>query len=67
MEYVPASHDSHLVSPPVLLYFPAEHFEHEPPLGPVNPALQLQAVKPKLAGTELESAGHSKHALLSVL
>jgi hypothetical protein len=46
--------------PSVLLYLPALHAVHDPPLGPHQPALQVQAAKAVLCAGELESAGHAK-------
>jgi len=46
------------------LYVPAAHCVHEPPLAPDVPALQAQAVKSVLAGSEMESLGQSSQAAL---
>ena len=43
-EYVPASQSKHVSDPASALYCPAAHSEHGPPSGPVEPALQVQAV-----------------------
>ena len=41
-EYVPAPQSVHAAAPVTILYFPATHCTHVPPLGPVNPRLQRQ-------------------------
>jgi hypothetical protein len=45
LEYVPAPQSVHTADPVEDLYFPATHAVHEPPSGPVHPALQVQLVK----------------------
>jgi hypothetical protein len=62
VEYVPAAQSVQTALPVVVLYLPAAHCEHTPPLGPVNPALQVQAVRATLEIGELELVGHVVHA-----
>ena len=57
-------HPSHAALPDASLYVPAAHSVHRPPLGPDVPALQVQAVKSVLAGSEMESLGQSSQAAL---
>jgi hypothetical protein len=52
----------HAVVPLIVLYLPATHPVHGPPLGPVKPGLQVQAVTAWLASGEVEPAGQSVHA-----
>ena len=49
--------------PAVLLYLPASHAVQFPPLGPDQPALQVQSVKAVLCAGELESAGQLLHSV----
>ena len=49
---------------PAVAYLPWPHSVQGPPLGPDVPALQVQAVKSVLAGSEMESLGHPPHAAL---
>ena len=48
------------VSDPVL-NFPATHCVHNPPLDPVEPALQVQAAKDELPAGASEYVGQSEH------
>jgi len=57
-EYVPTPQDVHPALPLAILYVPAAHGEHTPPSGPVNPALQVQAVIAELKLGELKLPGH---------
>ena len=61
VEYVPIWQSSHVSDPANSLYFPATHSEHVPPSGPVEPALQVQAVSIELPKSEFEYAGHVTH------
>ena len=45
--------------PATALNLPAAHCEHGPPLLPVAPALQTQAVETELAAGEFECDGHA--------
>ena len=47
----------HAALPLLVLYFPATQAEHTPPPGPVNPALQVQAVMTELDTAEFEFVG----------
>ncbi len=60
-EYVPPEQSKQAVDPLTSLYFPATQPEHTPPSGPVNPALQVQAVTVTLPDGELELPGHTEH------
>ena len=60
-EYVPVPQSVHATLPALALYFPATQPEHTPPSGPVNPALQVQAVTVTLPDGELELSGHTEH------
>lgn len=60
-EYVPVPQSVHVTLPALVLYFPATQPEHTPPSGPVNPALQVQAVTVTLPDGELELPGHTEH------
>jgi hypothetical protein len=44
----------------MLLNLPASHAVHDTPLGPHQPALQVQAAKAVLCAGELDFAGHDK-------
>ena len=44
-----------------VLYFPATHAAHGPPLGPVDPALQVQFVNDALPAGEVELDGQAVH------
>jgi hypothetical protein len=46
------------------LYVPTSHAEQGPPLGPVYPALQTQAVMAPLAAGEVLEAGQAEHVLV---
>ena len=54
----------HAALPDTLLYLPATHCVHAPPLGPENPALQVQVV---LADTEYELLRQDVHGALPVV
>ena len=43
------------------LYFPATHDRQGPPLGPVDPMLQVQAAKDEAPADEFEFAGQARH------
>ena len=49
---------------PAVAYLPWPHSVQGPPLGPDVPALQVQAVKSVLAGSEMESLGQGAQAAL---
>ena len=51
---------SQMPAPAALFHFPAPHSVHVPPLGPVQPALQVQSAKVVLCAGELEPGGHAK-------
>ena len=62
-EYVPAPQSVQTALPVAILYFPATHATHGPPLGPVNPTLHVQlvdTVQPLHEAPEL--AGQAAHA-----
>lgn len=59
VEYLPASQLVHETLPYTILYFPAVHAKHKPPLGPVNPGLQTQLLTPVLEAGEFEFSGHN--------
>jgi hypothetical protein len=64
VEYVPAAHALHAAAPVDALNHPATHGVHAPPLGPEEPALQMQLVKaelPTLPSDVLEFAGQAMH------
>jgi hypothetical protein len=63
VEYFPASQSEHESDPVDTLYFPVTHAVQIPPFGPVDPALQVQLVKPKLPTGELEFDGHARQFL----
>jgi hypothetical protein len=60
-EYIPVPQSLHAALPLAILYFPTPQAEHVPPFGPVNPALQVQAVDTELAVGALEFTGHVAH------
>ncbi len=63
-ENVPASHVLHPADPVDALNHPATHGVHASPLGPEEPALQMQLVKaelPTLPSGVLEFAGQAMH------
>jgi hypothetical protein len=64
--YLPNTQSVHTALPVVSLYFPIAHAEHDPPLGPVYPALQAQAVAAALAPGELELPGHARQVVETV-
>jgi len=53
-EYLPAGHETHVVFPIKILYFPGIHSSQDPPLGPVVPLTQKHSVSSLLAINELE-------------
>ena len=55
---------THAAFPTPALYLPAPHCVHAPPLGPVYPALQTQAVMAPLAAGEVLEAGQAEHVLV---
>ena len=62
IENLPAGQSIHAGLPTVLLYVPAGQGAHDPPSGPEEPALQVQAVTTKLPTGELEFDGQVSHA-----
>ncbi len=66
IEYVPVKQSVHAALPLIVLYFPATQAVHGTPSGPVNPALQAQALTAELAVGELEFAGHARHVVAIV-
>lgn len=58
-EYVPAPQSVHATLPLLVLYFPATHAVHTPPLGPDDPALQEQPAIAELDAAEVEFTGHT--------
>ena len=58
---MPTLQSTHAVDPASALYLPATHNEHEPPSGPEEPALQVQAVAMRLPTGELEFDGQVSH------
>jgi hypothetical protein len=66
VEYVPAPQSVHVALPVLVLYFPATQAAHEPPSGPVNPALQVQAARVVLGLGELELLGHATQVASTV-
>lgn len=65
-EYVPAAQSVHMALPVSILYLPVMQAVHTPPSGPVEPALQVQAVMVVLASGALEPSGHARHAAADV-
>lgn len=61
-EYEPLAQAVHTSGPGPALYFPVAHCVQEPPSGPVEPALQVQAVASLLPSTEFERSAHARHA-----
>jgi hypothetical protein len=61
VEYLPETQSVHVSEPGAALNFPATHCVHNPPLGPDEPALQMQAAKAELPAGASELDGHSKH------
>ena len=66
VEYVPIWQSSHISDPANPLYFPATHSEHVPPSGPVEPALQVQAVSMGLPDIDYDWAGQISHVNIFV-
>jgi hypothetical protein len=62
VEYLPAEQSMHAAFPDTILYLPATHCVQFPPLGPVHPALQMQAVTRVLCTGALEFDGQVSHA-----
>ena len=63
VEYVPDPQSVHAAAPVTVLYFPASHAAHGPPLGPVYPALQsgtIHAALDVLPTGEVEPTGHAE-------
>jgi len=60
-EYDPAVQVVHDALPVIFLYFPVTHATHEPPFGPLKPALQAQAAIAELETGEIELEGQLEH------
>ena len=58
---LPAGQAMHSAAPVWLLYLPATHGTQVPPLGPDEPALQVQSACSSLAAGALECGGHVWH------
>lgn len=54
VEYLPEAQLVQAPDPATALYFPATHGEHDPPLGPEEPALQVHAAAAELPAGEPE-------------
>ena len=52
VEYIPAGQAIHLAEPVGLVYLPATHSTHAPPLGPDKPALHVQSSAESLPDSE---------------
>ena len=65
-EYFPAAQSVHAALPVPILYLPAAHGEHTPPLGPVYPTLQVQAATAVLGLGELLLLGHAEQVVATV-
>ena len=65
-EYVPAAQSVQTALPVAILYLPAMQAVHEPPSGPVNPTLQVQAARAVLGLGEFELPGHATQVDSSV-
>jgi hypothetical protein len=65
-EYFPAAQSVQTALPVASLYLPATHVVHTLPSGPVEPALQVQAVTAVLWLGELEFAGHATQVAIAV-
>ena len=63
---MPEGHVVHAALPLTILYVPATQPVQEPPFGPVNPALQTQAVMTVLVIGEVVSAGHARQVVATV-
>jgi len=63
VEYWPGKHTAQVSFPDEILYLPASHATHGPPLAPVNPALQIQLSKTWLCGGACELLGQARHVL----
>jgi hypothetical protein len=66
VEYVPTAQSVHTALPVAILYLPAMHAVQEPPSGPVNPTLHVQAARAELEIGELELVGHARQAVAIV-
>ena len=64
VEYLPIWQSSHVSDPANSLYFPATHCEHVLPSGPVEPALQVQAVSIELPDGDDEWVGQISHVCM---
>jgi hypothetical protein len=65
-EYFPAPQSVHVALPVLILYLPATQALQGPPLGPVNPALQVQAARAVLGLGEFELLGHATQVASTV-
>ena len=66
LEKVPAVQGVHAALPVAVLKVPATHAEHGPPLGPVYPALQIQAVTTVLEIGDVVFAGHARQVVILI-
>ena len=62
-EYLPAPQLVHATLPVAVLYFPAAQAAHSPPLGPVNPILQMQLVNAVEPAGDCELLGQTRQVL----
>jgi len=65
VEYLFAVHDAHGSTPGAVLYLPATHAVHVPPLGPLHPLLQVQLVEAELPLGELAFDGQALHVAVA--
>jgi hypothetical protein len=63
VEYVLAGHPSHDVLPLSFVYLPAAHRTHDPPFGPLVPALHLHEVIEELEDSEIEFTGQEEQTV----
>ena len=66
VRYLPAPQSVHVAVPVTVLYFPASHAKHVPPLGPVNPRLQTQLVSAVDPVIDCVLEGHVRQALSAI-
>ena len=60
-EYLLATHRVHGTGPGIVLYLPASHALHVPPLGPLHPLLQVQLVETALPAGDWAFDGQALH------
>jgi hypothetical protein len=66
VEYVPAPQSVHAALSVKTLYLPVTQAVHVPPLGPVNPTLQVQLASAVLPAGELTLAGQARQVVADV-